>query len=59
MHYLDDFIVIGAPDSPEYKEAMELLISIYRTLGLPLAPEKCEGLLCILVYLALKLTPLP
>ena len=55
MHYLDDFIVIGAPDSPECKEAMELLISICKRLGLPLAPEKCEGPLCIIVYLGIEI----
>ena len=55
MHYLDDFIVIGAADSPECKEAIELLISICRRLGLPLAPEKCEGPPCIIVYLGIEI----
>ena len=42
IHYLDDFLIIGAPASSECATALNTLIQIFARLGLPLAIEKVE-----------------
>ena len=43
FHYLDDFVVLGAPGSDECSRALEKLRSRCTELGIPLAAHKCEG----------------
>lgn len=43
IHYLDDFLVAGAPNSPECKRSLETLLGVFSRLGLPVAMEKLEG----------------
>ena len=43
IHYLDDFLVIGAPGTPECSTALRTLIDIFHRLGFPIAMEKLEG----------------
>ena len=43
IHYLDDFLVIGAPYSPECVAALTTLLRVFDLLGLPVAVEKVEG----------------
>eukprot|EP00731_Ephydatia_muelleri_P004708 Em0002g884a len=43
FHYLDDFMVLGAPGSDECSRALEKLRSRCTELGIPLADHKCEG----------------
>ena len=43
MHYLDDFLVAGAPDSMECRVAFEASLSLCDQLGFPVAPHKVEG----------------
>ena len=43
FHYLDDFMVLGAPGSDECSRALEKLRSRCTELGIPLAAHKCEG----------------
>ena len=43
MHYLDDFLVLGAPGSEECSTALKKLLEVFEKLGLPVAPEKSEG----------------
>ena len=43
IHYLDDFLIVGAPDSSECAVAVEKLIEIFECLGLPVAADKREG----------------
>ena len=43
IHYLDDFLVIGAPYSPECAAALTTLLRVFDLLGLPVAVEKVEG----------------
>ena len=50
MHYLDDFIIVGAPESSECGEGMDTLVHTCDTVGLPLVPEKCKGPTCRIVY---------
>ena len=43
FHYLDDFVVIGPPQSNTCKANMLMLQRMCTRLGVPLAPEKQEG----------------
>ncbi len=42
IHYLDDFLIIGAPASDECQKALICVKSIFGELGLPLVIEKVE-----------------
>lgn len=43
MHYLDDFITVGPPDSAQCSINLHTAMSVYKRLGLPLHPGKCVG----------------
>jgi len=43
LHYLDNYITIGAPGSLECAANMATLLELCRRLGVTLAMEKCEG----------------
>ena len=42
-HYLDDFVILGSPESEQCGEHLLLLQQVCGQLGVPLAPEKQEG----------------
>ncbi len=42
-HYLDDYNTVGSPDSEECALNCRLMSHICEQLGVPLAPDKCEG----------------
>lgn len=43
FHYLDDFVVLGSPDSEACRCFLDILERVCAHLGVPLAPEKTEG----------------
>ena len=43
IHYLDDFLVWGAPGSEECANALATVTRVFNCLGLPVAVEKLEG----------------
>ena len=44
IHYLDDYLIIGAPHSNECKDSsLEILLSTFGRLGIPVADDKLEG----------------
>ena len=43
LHYLDDFLFLGAPNTDEGKRALELALQIFEFLGIPVAVHKTEG----------------
>ncbi len=43
MHYLDDFLLVGAPASEECHSHLSILLATFDRLGLPVAPHKLEG----------------
>ena len=43
LHYLDDFIVFGAPDSSECSDYLLILRSVFLRLGVPIAEHKTAG----------------
>ena len=53
LHYLDDFIVIGPPDSAECQRAMDILDQICSILGVPIAEHKRDGPTTCLVFLGI------
>jgi hypothetical protein len=55
IHYLDNFLLIEAPDSPECAKALETLLEIFRRLGLPVAVKKREGPSTCLGFLGFEL----
>ena len=43
LHYLDDFMVFGAPDSSECSDYLLILRSVFWRLGVPIAEHKTAG----------------
>ena len=43
LHYLDDFFLVGKPDSPECERSLHTLMHLCSDLGVPLAQDKVEG----------------
>ena len=54
IHYLDDFLVIGAPASQECASALSKLLEIFERLGFPVAIEKLEGPTTCLEFLGFE-----
>ena len=52
-HYLDDFIVIGAPLSKECAKNLEILLNAREELGIPVAIHKTTGPTTYLVFLGI------
>ena len=55
MHYLDDFLVVGAPNSSECGAILTTLLRVFDQLGLPVTLEKPEGPLSFLVFSGFEL----
>ena len=55
FHYLDDFLVVGAPMSTECAEHLMILLATFKELGVPVAAEKLEGPAMRLVFLGIEI----
>ena len=55
IHYLDDFFVVGAPNSYECEANLLKLLEVFARLGLPVAVHKLEGLEVCLTFLGFEL----
>jgi len=55
VHYLDDFILAGPPDSSVCAQDLATSLIVCNKLGLPLHPKKCEGPATSLVVLGILL----
>ena len=55
IHYLDDYLIIGAPDCDECQKALTSLLEVFQRLGLPVAEEKLEGPCTCLKFLGFEL----
>ena len=53
LHYLDDFLIIGKPQSEECAGSVALTQAVCQKLGVPLAMHKCEGPSCSLTFLGI------
>ena len=55
IHYMDDFLLFGAPKSHECKEALATTLATCQELGVPLAEDKIEGPVTTLSFLGIQL----
>ena len=55
IHYLDDFLVAGAPGSSECAAALSTMRDVFQRLGFPIAVEKLEGPTPCLEFLGFEL----
>ena len=55
FHYLDDILLIGAPNLAGCAQALSVLLQTFRQLGLPTAMDKLEGPVTLLTFLSLEL----
>ena len=55
FHYLDDFIVIAPPGSPDCARALETLNTSCAALGIPIAQHKREGPCACLTFLGIEI----
>ena len=55
LHYLDDFLIVGRPNSRECHIALATTLSICEALGFPVAPDKTEGPTTSLVFLGIEI----
>lgn len=53
IHYLDDFLFMGAPDTDEGAQALEIALRVLRHLGVPVAVHKTEGPAALLCFLGI------
>ena len=59
LHYLDDFLFLGAPNTSECARALTITIATCAELGVPLAQEKIEGPSMSLTFLGIRLYSTP
>ena len=55
LHYLDDYLLFGDPESQECAEALKLAVKLCEYLGVPIAKLKLEGPVTVLVFLGILL----
>ena len=55
LHYLDDFLFVGAPESDECEVSLHQAQAVCQRLGVPLAMEKLEGSSSIISFLGIVL----
>ena len=53
LHYLDDFLLLGAPDSRQGEEFLTTTLRTLARLGIPVATHKTEGPASSLVFLGI------
>ncbi|XP_075060986.1 uncharacterized protein LOC142149556 [Mixophyes fleayi] len=54
-HYLDDFLVIGPPDSTGCRDILFSTEALFRVLGIPIAADKTEGPATCLSFLGIEI----
>ena len=55
FHYLDDFAVVGPPDSPICQHALDTLVRKFAELNVPLAMEKLDGPSTVITFLGIEI----
>ena len=55
LHYLDDFLIFGGPDSLECQQALEKALQFCLKLGVPVAKSKTEGPATNITFLDIEL----
>ena len=55
IHYLDDYLLFGDPDTRECEEALRIMLSLCEQLGVPVSMTKIEGPATVLTFLGIVL----
>ena len=55
LHYLDDFLLVGPPDSDVCQKNVDQVLRLFAELGLPVAPSKLEGPTTSLCFLGIEI----
>ena len=55
LHNLDDYFTLGPAGTPTCSKSVNVIQQASRDLGLPLAPDKCEGPTTCLIFLGIEL----
>ena len=55
IHYIDDFLLLGPPSSPECKEALAVTLQTCQELRVPIAPKRTEGPVTSITFLGIQL----
>ena len=55
IHYFDDFLLLGRPNSDECAMALHTTLATCRELGVPLAEDKVKGPIPLLTFLDMEL----
>ena len=55
FHYLDDFIIVGPPHSPQCAHSLAILDGVFAILHIPMAVHKHEGPTTCLVILGIEI----
>ena len=53
-HYLDDFIIVSLPASPQCQQCLDILDRVCRVLGVPMAVHKREGPTTCIIFLGIE-----
>ena len=53
IHYLDDFLFLGAPATGEARRTLGIALRVLELLGVPVASQKTEGPACCLTFLGI------
>lgn len=53
LHYLDDFLFLAPPNSPQGREVLSLTLQPFEKVGIPIATHKTEGPATTLVFLGI------
>ena len=57
LHYLDDFLLLGPPDSPGCSQSLQITLGVCQELGVPVAAHKTEGPTQSLTFLGIRIDP--
>ena len=55
LHYLDDFLLLGAPGSPECQDALQITLETCTQLGIPLTLDKVDSSTPRITFLGVEL----
>ena len=53
LHYIDDFLFLGAPDTGEGARALSIALEVFQLLGIPVAVHKTEGPATLITFLGI------
>ena len=55
IHYLDDYFIVGPPELPTCRKAVNTMLTVCKDLGVPVAMEKLEGPATNITFLGISI----